>query len=470
MRLLILQQERGPLNVVNTGGPTPGAGESQDFLSTQAFVLRGFLVVERAIASSGLKHLPSIDTVIGRLVVTRPDPTARILQLSYNAATRDEAFQMVRAVVDSYGEFLRSENWENSNGAITMIIKARNELNEELKQLEREYLEFHRKNPAYATDERGRTLIARRLEQWDQVANQVQLRSLQFQSQLELGRNLVSGGAELGIVTNALDRLNGIGGDVRADPLRLSQGNASAISTEQLNEELIRVEFERLTAERVLQQLRSAAVTELASVRSGPSEMAQDDSETARLLAEAQSELNHARRTARNPGDTAAINAQRRVKELQAGLSRRQSPARQQAIVQAETDLITLKAKSASLRERLERVKSEHLSSLRQEEAELTRDQGPQDEKVLQIRRQVRGLRRRWMRRTGTLEGARPAHCWDRSSKALRPSGGSDRRSRGGSRRIWPPRRRSSLTCSPKRTCAIIWSGIGFSSTRWWTS
>ena len=153
--------------------------------------------MERAIASSGLKHLPSIDTVIGRLVVTRPDPTARILQISYNAATRDEAFQVVRAVVDSYGEFLRSENWENSNGAITMIIKARNELNEELKQLEREYLEFHSKNPAYATDERGRTLVARRLEQWDQVANQVQLRSLQFQSQLELGRNLVSGGAGL---------------------------------------------------------------------------------------------------------------------------------------------------------------------------------------------------------------------------------------------------------------------------------
>ena len=57
--------------------------------------------------------------------------------------------------------------------------------------------------------------------------------------------------------------------------------------------------------------------------------------------------------------------------------------------MQAETDLIALKAKSASLRERLERVKSERLSSLRQEEAELTNMQGPQDEKVLQIRRQV---------------------------------------------------------------------------------
>jgi hypothetical protein len=71
-------------------------------------IIRSPVIVEQALASAGLRNLPT-ETMIDRLSVTLPDPEAKILQIDYKAkvGTEDEAVKIVKSI---------------------MIIKARDEL------------------------------------------------------------------------------------------------------------------------------------------------------------------------------------------------------------------------------------------------------------------------------------------------------------------------------------------------------
>ena len=171
-----------------------------------------------ALASAGLTHL-SAGTVVERMNVKLPDETARIIDIGYGADSRGEAARVVNAVIESYNQFLRDHYQKNNNQAISLIIKARDELSKELKDLERQYLEFRQKNPAYSTEEKGRTFIARRLDQWDQMANQMLARVLQVRAQLDLGQKLADEGAGTATITNALNQLDGLGGGEYITPI-----------------------------------------------------------------------------------------------------------------------------------------------------------------------------------------------------------------------------------------------------------
>ena len=125
--------------------------------------------------------------MIGNLTVKQPDPAAKIVDLSYKSKSPDETRRVLDGVIESYKLFLKSNYQKNSSDVIGLITKARNELNAELKSLEQAYLEYRQKNPAYSADSTGHSFVARRLDQWDQSLNQFSARSLQLQSQLELG-------------------------------------------------------------------------------------------------------------------------------------------------------------------------------------------------------------------------------------------------------------------------------------------
>jgi len=277
-QLLVLQQGGRPLNVANIdpGRLTEGA---EDYIPTHAVILVSPLVVKRAIEQIGLDRLPSaleaqrakldpVEEVTKRLKVTRPDRLAKILRVEYRAGDRVEVVRMVEAITESYKRVLEEAfQKSNSNTVIALICKARDELSQELQDLEGKYLELRRKTPSPIAGVEGRAFLASRLARWDQAANEAMIKSVQLKRQLELGRKLAGEGTELWAVAHAISQLGGDTNSLTAI-LSSSQDGAAdymrqlAQEHQQLNERFgpnyAKVRELKAQIERVRQSVRGA--------------------------------------------------------------------------------------------------------------------------------------------------------------------------------------------------------------------
>ncbi|HEX8201039.1 MAG TPA: Wzz/FepE/Etk N-terminal domain-containing protein, partial [Isosphaeraceae bacterium] len=218
VRLLVLQQGGRPVSIA---GNDPGRSLEgpDDYLATHSVVIRSPLVVGRAIDAVGLEDLPSLDPddpardpvqqAIRNLSVSRPDRLAKILRVDYQAGSRAEAVRMLQAVTLSYQHFLEQSYQRNNAEVITLVSKAKDELRKELVDLEGEYLEFQRDNPNLIADEKGRSFVARRLDQWDLEANEAQVKEVKLRAMLELGRRLADSGAGLWAILQAMNQVAG---------------------------------------------------------------------------------------------------------------------------------------------------------------------------------------------------------------------------------------------------------------------
>jgi len=219
-RLLVLQQTGQPLNVGNPDPTRPLESGTDDYIPTQVAILRSHVVVKAAIDALGLDNLPTLQAVKqqGRdplqkaidsyLKVTRPERLARVIEVSFWARSGDEAVRMVEAITTSYKEFL-DEKYPRGSEVVALIKKARGELERDLAQAEKEYLDFRRKNPMLVTDEKGRSFMTNRLERWDKAMNEAQVREVQIRAQLELGQKLSREGAGLWSIVHAMNQMNG---------------------------------------------------------------------------------------------------------------------------------------------------------------------------------------------------------------------------------------------------------------------
>jgi uncharacterized protein involved in exopolysaccharide biosynthesis len=99
-RLLVLQHGGQPLTVANGASSHDNLFQSVDgysnSLTTHIMIIRSPLIVGRSLAAAGLKDV-SAGSVIAGLSVKLPDPAARVLELSYRAGSRDEAFRAPRS-------------------------------------------------------------------------------------------------------------------------------------------------------------------------------------------------------------------------------------------------------------------------------------------------------------------------------------------------------------------------------------
>lgn len=412
-RMLLIQQAGRPLNGSGGGGAFRSSEDPDESLATHLMLLRSPVIVERAVSFTGLPNL-STGAVIGGLAVKQPDEMARVVELTYKSASQDEARRVVDGVMQSYNVFLKDNFQKNTNDAIALILKARDELSKELSSLEQQYLEYRRKNPAYSADDKGRSFIARRLDQWDQSMNQVLARSLQLKSQLELGRKLAGEGLDQETITNALNQLGGLGGSTPVAPL--TTGGARVVggqSVEKIREELADVESQRLAAELLLTHLRRELAESAAPAAVSEREVADAflaDPEVAKLQAERrqkQAKLQDVQRVSRSLNDPAFVAVQRRVKELDDEIQRlwqyqrpilverlsgESNPEVFAAVRKAEADLVNLKARQAALGEHLARMSSEKLEQLRRDREQFARLQGPDHPQVRQVDQQIASL------------------------------------------------------------------------------
>jgi len=409
-RLLVLQHGGQPLTVVNGASNHDNLFQSVDgysnSLTTHIMIIRSPLIVGRSLAAAGLNEL-STGSVIAGLSVKLPDPAARVLELSYKAGSRDEAVGVVDSVIKSYDLFLQENYQKNSNEVLGLITKARDELSADLKRLEKEYLEYRQKNTANPSGGEGKSFIARRLDQWDLAVSQAMLRSLQLNSQLELGRNLAEDGASVDMITSALGHLN----ETPATPGTADPGAATSLSYERLEAQLGETEFQRQTGESLLEHLRAEHAKAVSSAQVSEAELVREFyaepevAERAADLKDAKDRFNEARRVSRPASDPSLVALGKRIKDLEAELGRMWQQRKaglqarlagagdDQAIRQAASEVMTLRAKKAALGEQLEQFKAQRLLELQAKHDRLVKQHGPEHAKVQEVREQIARLK-----------------------------------------------------------------------------
>jgi capsular exopolysaccharide synthesis family protein len=406
-RLVVIQQG-GHAFTGPAGDAARGLAGGDDLIPTNLLLIRSSAIVERAITRSGLSGL-STDSVIDRLSVTLPDSSSKVLLVTYRSDRKHDARQLVQGVIEAYREFLKEHYQRTSGDTVRLLTQAREGLAADLRRMEQEYLEYRQNNPSYSSDEKGRTFAARRLDQWDQAANQVAARSLQLQAQIELGRKLIGEGVEPATVARAVGRLEELVSEsaAAAAAAQAEKPSPGGRSFEQLEAELEDIKFERLTASLLVDHLESDLAAGGGRPKVDETEVAREfeqDPETAFLraeLAKAKTKYNEAKRLARKDHDPAVVASLQRVRGLEAELVqlwRRQRPhimAKLQrndadgALAKAESDLRVLAAREAALTESLGQVKAARLQKVRRERQQLAGQVGPEDSRVLRLDEQI---------------------------------------------------------------------------------
>ena len=218
-RLLVLQQGGRPLNVANND-PSRSVEAYDDYIPTHSLLISSPLVVQPAIDAIGLENLPTlvqaeedgnraIDEAILNLRVTRPDRQAKILKVDYWAGSRHEAVTTLKAITESYRNCLDDMYQKKSNETIALINKVKENLSQELKDMEAKYLEYRRKAPYVVGDESGRSLMAQRLERSSLALKETEDNSRRLKFQLKLGERLAHEGMEMWAVAHAINQLGG---------------------------------------------------------------------------------------------------------------------------------------------------------------------------------------------------------------------------------------------------------------------
>jgi capsular exopolysaccharide synthesis family protein len=418
-RLLVIQQSGHPVHVGGANDLLMSDGRSDDNMATHLLLLKSPVIIEQALNLNGVKSV-SIGSVIGDLTVKQPDTAAKIVDLVYKAKSADEAQRVLDGVIESYKLFLKSNYQKNSSEVISLITKARNELNDELRSLERAYLEYRQKNPAYAADSTGHTFVSRRLDQWDQALNQFSARSLQLQSQLDLGKKLLREGVDPASIANSLSQMGMIGGAPQRGQVGSTMDTSSATDLSPndgsyvgIARELADVESRRKMAELYLEHLERPRQDQAATTEVSDREIEQkflDDPDVAEILSHlriATQNLDAAKRIMRKPSDPAIAYHNQEVARLKKAYERLwviRRPRIAETLASgsnrdldanyrnAQAEFIKLEARESALRDRLDEVATEELAKLRQQREQLLRQHGESHPLVVQLKQRIASI------------------------------------------------------------------------------
>ncbi len=217
-RVLVLQEGERPLSV-SSNDPNRTIDPVDDYIPTHALILSSQAVVGRAVETLGMENLPTLmdlkekgkhpieEAASNLLRVDRPDRMAKVIRLFYRAYTVEEAVRTLQAITESYKAYLTENLTKNNNQIVRLIVKARDELESELENLEKKYLEFRQDKHVMLTDEKGRSFATMQLEQVSQAANEAKIKAIQVQAQLELGRKLQLEGRGLWAIAHAMEQV-----------------------------------------------------------------------------------------------------------------------------------------------------------------------------------------------------------------------------------------------------------------------
>src|SRR5208337_3193884 len=215
-------------------------------------------------------------------------------------------------------------------------------------------------------------------------------RLVKVKSQLDLGRNLAEDGASVDMITSALGHLSG----TPVTPAAAEAGPATRLSYEGLEAQLGEIEFQRQTAESLLEHLRAEHAKAVSAAQVSEAEVVREFyaepgvADRAADLKIAQDRFYQTSRVSRAGSDPSLVGLGKRIKELEAELGRMWQQRKaglqarlagagdDQAIRQAASEVMTLRAKEAALGERLDQFKEQRLPELEAKHDRLVKQHG----------------------------------------------------------------------------------------------
>ncbi len=218
LRLLISANAASPLGL---GGFEAARAPDplDDPIPTQAMILRSTSVVGRAVEELGPRGLPSLFGVadpvreaISRTSVTRPDRTAKVLQLDVSAGSREEAVRLAEAIADSHRRFLDENGRRAGSGVVALLGRARDELRAEIEAQEQRLRDHRARHPEAPTGDSARALALRAVEPWERASAEATVRAVRLRAQLDLGRSLSVEGKDARSIALALGLIDEPGG------------------------------------------------------------------------------------------------------------------------------------------------------------------------------------------------------------------------------------------------------------------
>jgi capsular exopolysaccharide synthesis family protein len=150
-QVLLIRKSPGDVPALDTA-----RGSSEDYLSTQAGILRSPLVIDRAIQDHGLDSLPGVrnngnlaNSIALHLKATRDprDLHNSILELSYRCGDERSSNAVLSGVIDAYRDFLEQTYHNVSDETVKLITRARDELDKDLKTKEEAYRQLRQRTP-----------------------------------------------------------------------------------------------------------------------------------------------------------------------------------------------------------------------------------------------------------------------------------------------------------------------------------
>jgi len=252
---VLVNQSGGVINNMFQGDPlTGGMG---DFLTSHLSIIKSQAVLDDAIKAGKLDSVTFSELYSG-LTVTRLN---QVLVLKFDSDDPTKPVKVVDAVIDAYKRFLELTFEKKTTDVVTLISKARDELSIELEKLTKDHIEFLQKHPQMMTDLEGRSIIVKRLGEWDRGIQASKNRIFQYNTQIEHARELMAAGASDATIAKAIHTVGTtIGADHQAtQEIAIAMGDPNFgqdDSFERLTLSYAQIQFARQTAERMLANLQ----------------------------------------------------------------------------------------------------------------------------------------------------------------------------------------------------------------------
>lgn len=192
-RVLVIKKDPNPLP---TGANDPRLSYFEDYVGTQAVIVRSPVVLERVAKRSEIKALPwynnetqAVDRLVNNLSVTKGegrDQAANILNFSYRSASAEECGLVLAILIECYKEFIDTTYENVSKKTLLLINEAKNDLDKQI-QAKRDELNKVRNNmpPALMRfSKEGQTISGERLTALQAKINDLSLRKSELEVHL----------------------------------------------------------------------------------------------------------------------------------------------------------------------------------------------------------------------------------------------------------------------------------------------
>jgi capsular exopolysaccharide synthesis family protein len=155
-QLLVIKKRN--TEVIPMSSRDQGVAVVEEYMSTHLVLLKSPLILKRAVEKATdkgpLSTLENVGDPVGyiqsNLTVSRDQkdagPSNNIVQLAYRGPIAEDTGTILKAIIDSYQEFLDITYKNVSDDTYALITKARDLLHKDMKDKEEEYLTFYKKS------------------------------------------------------------------------------------------------------------------------------------------------------------------------------------------------------------------------------------------------------------------------------------------------------------------------------------